>query len=52
MKPHSNTTVSINCARMEVGGDNSWGLPILESYRLKSGIYKFRFVIRLKRNTK
>ena len=37
---------------MEVGGDNSWGLPILEAYRIKSGIYKFRFVIRLKRNTK
>ena len=37
---------------MEVGGDNTWGLPVLESYRIKSGIYKFKFVIQLKRNTK
>ncbi len=37
---------------MEVGGDNSWGLPILESYRLNRGIYKFKFAIQLKINTK
>lgn len=52
LKPHMNTTVNINCARMGVGGDNSWGLPVLESYQLKPKLYKYSFIIQLKRNTK
>lgn len=52
LKPHINTTVNINCARMGVGGDNSWGLPVLESYQLKPKLYKHSFIIQLKRNTK
>lgn len=37
---------------MGVGGDNSWGLPVLESYQLKPDIYKFSFMIQLKMNAK
>ncbi len=30
-------TVNVDGAQMGVGGDNSWGLPVLRNYRLKAG---------------
>lgn len=40
-------TVNIDCAQMGVGGDNSWGLPVLDEYLLKPGQYTYRFVIQV-----
>ena len=37
-------TVNVDGAQMGVGGDNSWGLPVLKPYRLKSG-QSHRFAI-------
>jgi len=39
------TTVNIDCAQMGVGGDNSWGLPVLPQYQLKPGKYNYSFEI-------
>lgn len=47
LQPHVHTTINIHCARMGVGGDNSWGLPVLESYQLKLGYYQHSFLIQL-----
>ncbi len=41
-------TMNIDCAQMGVGGDNSWGLPVNETYLLKPGIYKYKFRIKVK----
>lgn len=48
LKPHKYTTININGDRMGIGGDNSWGLPVLEHYQLKPGIYRHNFIIQLK----
>jgi beta-galactosidase len=37
-------TVNVDGAHMGVGGDNSWGLPVLKPYRLKAG-QSHRFAI-------
>lgn len=39
------TVVNIDCAQMGVGGDCSWGLPVLDKYRLKAGKYQYSFKI-------
>ena len=39
-------TVNIDCAQMGVGGDNSWGLPVNDSYLLKPGVYHYHFMIK------
>ena len=40
-------TVNLDGAQMGVGGDNSWGLPVLQKYRLKAGQnHRFAIVIR------
>jgi beta-galactosidase len=43
--PSGFTTVNIDCSQMGVGGDNSWGLPVLPQYQLKPGKYKYSFEI-------
>ncbi|MCD7851536.1 MAG: beta-galactosidase small subunit [Parabacteroides sp.] len=48
LKEHANTVVNIDCCQMGVGGDNSWGLPVLDEYRLKPGQYRYAFVIQVK----
>jgi hypothetical protein len=30
---------------MGVGGDNSWGLPVLEKYQIKPGSYHYNFTL-------
>lgn len=39
--------LNIDCAQMGVGGDNSWGLPVMEEYRLKPGHYRYSFVMKV-----
>ena len=38
------TVLKINSAMMGVGGDDSWGAPVLEQYRLPNGDYHLTFV--------
>lgn len=45
LKSHKNLTINIDYDQMGVGGDNSWGHPVLEKYQLKSKTFKFAFVI-------
>lgn len=40
-------TVNIDYAQMGVGGDNSWGLPVNDSYLLKPGEYHYNFKIKV-----
>lgn len=42
--PENYTTVNIDCAQMGVGGDNSWGLPVLDQYQLKPGRYQYSYI--------
>lgn len=48
LKPHDNITVNIDCAQMGVGGDCSWGLPVLQKYQIKPGNYQYKFIISAK----
>jgi beta-galactosidase len=43
---HNRIVVNIDCAQMGVGGDNSWGLPVLDQYLLKPGKYHYSFIIK------
>ena len=45
-------TVNIDCKQMGVGGDNSWGLPVMEKYQIKPGIYSYTFTISHSNNYK
>ena len=36
-------TVNVDCAMMGVGGDNSWGYPVMDKYRIHPGNYHYRF---------
>lgn len=42
------TVVNIDCVLMGVGGDNSWGLPVLDQYQIKPGKYHYSFLIHAK----
>ena len=42
---HSHTVVNIDCAQMGVGGDNSWGHPVMSKYQLSPGDYSYQFSI-------
>lgn len=42
---HCRTVVNIDAAQMGAGGDNSWGLPVLDQYLLKPGKYNLSFII-------
>jgi len=37
--------VNIDCVQMGVGGDNSWGLPVLDQYLIKPGHYSYGFTM-------
>ena len=45
LKKHRNICLQIDYDQMGVGGDNSWGHPILESYLIKPGDYRLVFYI-------
>ncbi|TKG95869.1 DUF4981 domain-containing protein [Puteibacter caeruleilacunae] len=45
LKEHHNMIVNIDYRQMGVGGDNSWGHPVLEQYQLKPGKYNYSFRI-------
>ncbi len=45
LKEDTNTILNIDCVQMGVGGDNSWGLPVLNQYQLKPGKYEYKFTI-------
>ena len=45
LQNNGNTIVNIDYKQMGVGGDNSWGLPVMEKYQLKPGIYSYSFTI-------
>lgn len=38
-------TANIDLVQMGVGGDNSWGLPVLDKYQIHPGTYKYNFWI-------
>mgnify|MGYP002104850243 FL=1 len=48
LKMHNNIIVDIDCNQMGVGGDCSWGLPVLQKYQIKSGKYQYKFIISAK----
>ena len=48
LKEHEFITVNIDCAQMGVGGDSSWGLPVLKHYQLAPGNYRCQFTIQAK----
>lgn len=41
-------TLNVDCAQMGVGGDNSWGLPVLNEYLLHPGDYNYSFSMSVK----
>ncbi|MDR0543613.1 MAG: DUF4981 domain-containing protein [Dysgonamonadaceae bacterium] len=45
LKEHVNNVVNIDCIQMGVGGDHSWGAPVMDKYQVKPGKYNYRFVI-------
>ncbi len=45
LKKHENNVIRIDCDQMGVGGDNSWGHPVLMQYQVKPGSYHYRFSI-------
>jgi len=36
---------NIDYRQMGVGGDNSWGLPVLDKYLIKPGNYSYSFIL-------
>lgn len=40
-----NNVINIDCAQMGVGGDNSWGHPIMKQYQLNARNYKYEFTL-------
>ena len=46
LKNHENLIINIDHSQMGVGGDNSWGLPVMEKYQIKPGIYSYSFTIK------
>jgi beta-galactosidase len=48
LTPCGYTVVNVDCRQMGVGGDNSWGLPVLEQYQLKPGKYVYSFFLQVK----
>ncbi len=41
-----NLTVNIDYQQMGVGGDNSWGLPVMDKYLIKPGNYSYSFTLK------
>ena len=48
LEKHSNIVVNIDHKQMGVGGDNSWGLPVMEKYQVKPGKYSYGFTLKPK----
>ena len=48
LKMHNNIIVDIDCNQMGVGGDCSWGLPVLQKYQIKPSKYQYKFIISAK----
>jgi beta-galactosidase len=46
LKKEDRITVNIDCRQMGVGGDNSWGKPVNDTYLLKPGRYQYAFTSR------
>ena len=42
---HNAMVVNIDHKQMGVGGDNSWGLPVMEKYQIKAGSYRYSFTL-------
>jgi beta-galactosidase len=45
LKNENKIIINIDAAQMGVGGDNSWGLPVLKQYQLKPNTYHYSFSI-------
>ena len=41
-----NLVVNIDYKQMGVGGDNSWGLPVLDQYQIHPGNYSYNFTLK------
>ena len=45
LKLHDQLVVNIDHLQMGVGGDNAWGLPVMDKYQIKPGKYSFGFTL-------
>jgi beta-galactosidase len=45
LKKEKHISVNIDYWQMGVGGDNSWGLPVLDKYLIKPGSYSYSFTL-------
>lgn len=43
------TWICLDALQMGVGGDNSWGQPVMEKYQIRPGKYRFKFLFQGKR---
>lgn len=41
-----NMIVNVDCKQMGVGGDNAWGLPVLDQYQIHPGNYGYSFTFK------
>ena len=46
VSPRDFTTWNIDLLQMGVGGDDSWGAPVHEEYRIKPGEFRYSFIIK------
>lgn len=46
LPPHKFTFVKINSEQVGCGGDNSWGLPVLDEYKIHNEDKHFEFCIK------
>ncbi len=47
IKKSNELIVNIDFRQMGVGGDNSWGLPVLDEYLVKPGHYSYSFILQM-----
>ncbi|WP_445733085.1 glycoside hydrolase family 2 TIM barrel-domain containing protein [Mariniflexile sp.] len=45
LTPSENLVVNLDYKQMGVGGDNSWGLPVLDAYQIHPGNYSYGFTL-------
>ena len=45
LRENEQMVVNIDYQQMGVGGDNSWGLPVLGEYLIKPGNYSYGFTL-------
>jgi beta-galactosidase len=46
LKKQNKIVVNIDHKQMGVGGDNSWGNPVMDKYQIKPGTYHYQFTIK------